>query len=58
MNNEYNIGVWDLTFYKADEFGKAVTDNEGSIQLYHAPYYDCTYLAECVTEDDLVDIEP
>ena len=58
MNNEHYIGVWDLTFYKADEFGNAVTDDKGSIQLYHAPDYDCTYLAEGLTEDDLVEIKP
>jgi len=58
MNNEYYIGVWDLTFYKADEFGNAVTDDEGNIQLYHAPDYDCASLADCLTDDDLVDIKP
>ena len=59
MNNEYYIGVWDLTFYKTDEFGNAVTDNKGSIQLYHAIDYDLHInLADGLTEDDLVDIKP
>lgn len=58
MDKEYYIAVWDLTFYKADEFGHALTANDGSVQLYHAPNYDCSYLADGLTDDDLVDIKP
>lgn len=57
MTDEYYIAVWDITFYKTDGEGNIVTDAEGAIQLYHAIDYDCTYLAEGLTEDDLIAVD-
>jgi len=57
MNKEYSIAVWDIQFYKVDEDGNPLTDNKGNVQLYNAPNYDCSYLAEGLDDDDLEEIE-
>lgn len=57
----HSIEVWDITFYKVDEDGKALTDNKGNVQLYTAtdrkhplfwedPLYDQPHLASLLTE--------
>jgi len=56
MNN-YSIAVWDLKFYKVNEDGDALTDNKGHVQLFEAPDYDCSYLAEGIDDDDLEEVE-
>ena len=58
MSDKYYIAVWDITFYKTDEFGNPLTDNKGNVQLYQAPDCECSYLTEGLTDDDLVDIKP
>jgi len=57
MSEQYSIAVWDLTFYKVAEDGNPLTDNRGNVQLYNAPRYDCSYLAEGLDGDDLEEIE-
>ena len=57
MSEQYSIAVWDLTFYKVAEDGNPLTDNRGNVQLYNAPDYDCSYLAEGLYDDDLEEIE-
>ena len=53
----HSILVWDLTFYKIDENGDALTDNKGNVQLYWATDYDYSYLAEGLDDDDLKEVE-
>jgi len=55
--NDYSIAVWDLKFYKVNEDGDALTDNKGHVQLFEAPDYDCSYLAEGIDDDDLEEVE-
>ena len=56
MSN-YTIAVWDITFYKVDEDGDALTDNKGNVQLYNANSLTTLYLAEGLDDDDLEEIE-
>ena len=53
----HSIAVWNITFYKVDEGGEALTDNKGNVQLYYATDWDCSYLAEGLDDDDLEEIE-
>jgi hypothetical protein len=59
----HSIAVWDITFYKVDEDGDALTDNKGNVQLYTALGTDFTngaafaHLAEGLDDDDLEEVE-
>ena len=48
-----NIAVWDLTFYRADDDGIELKDDQGNVITYTAET-DCTYLAEGLDVDDLI----
>jgi len=50
---EYNnIAVWDLTFFKFDDDGNELKDDNGKVITYRAET-DCTYLADGLDIDDL-----
>ncbi len=51
------IAVWDVTFYKVDEDGDALTDNKGNVQLFYERHPDYTYLSEGLDDDDLEEIK-
>ena len=54
---EYNnIAVWDLTFYRQDEEGNALKDDNGNVITYRVENYDSSYLAEGLDIDDLEEI--
>jgi len=53
----HSIQVWDIQFYKMNEEGDALTDNNGNVQLYNVTDYDCSYLAEGLDDDDLEEIK-
>ena len=56
MNKEYTIAVYDMLFYRVDEDGNEELNKDGSIKLYRAEEYDCSYLAEGVELDDLEEV--
>ena len=57
IKKEYNnIAVWDLTFYRADDDGNELKDDQGKVITYRAET-DCTYLAEGLDIDDLEVVE-
>ena len=56
MNKEYTIAVYDMLLYRVDEDGNEELNEDGSIKLYRAEQYDCSYLAEGVELDDLVEV--
>ena len=49
----HSIAVWDLKFYKVDAEGNEMLNKDGSVKLFDAPEYDCSYLAEGMDEDAL-----
>ena len=56
-NKSYIIGVWDLTFYVIDtETDEPITNEDGTVKLFHADNYDCSYLADGLDVDDLVEL--
>ena len=57
IKKEYNnIAVYDLTFYRADDNGNELVDENGKVITYRAET-DCTYLAEGLDIDDLEVVE-
>ena len=54
IKKEYNnIAVWDLTFYRLDEDGNALEDDDGKVITYRVENYDASYLTEGLDIDDL-----
>ena len=54
----YSIAVWDLTFYKVDEDGNELLNEDGSTKLFtEGGNMDVSYLAEHLTDDDLFEME-
>jgi hypothetical protein len=54
MNKKYDVGVWQLTYYKIDtETGDALCDDDGNIIEFYIPDEDCSHIAESISIDDL-----
>ena len=57
IKKEYNnIAVWDLTFYRKDEDGNALKDENGKVITYRVEA-NWTYLADGLDIDDLEVVE-
>lgn len=59
MSNEkeYSVGVWRLTYYKVDtETGDELCDENGKVIEFYVPDEDCSYMAESVEADELVEV--
>jgi hypothetical protein len=58
MSKEYSIVVWDIQFFKVDEDGNELLNEDGSVKLFtDGGNLDCSYIAEGVNEDELWEIE-
>ena len=58
MSKEYSIAVWDIQFYKVDEDGNELLNEDGSTKLFtEGGNMDVSYLAEHLTDDDLFEME-
>ena len=57
MSKKYSVGVWQLTYYKVDtETGDALCGDDGKLIEFDIPDEDCSYIAERVDVDDLVEV--
>ena len=58
MNKEYSIAVGDIQFYKVDEDGNELLNEDGSVKLFtEGGNMDLSYVAEHVTDDELMEVE-
>ena len=48
-----NVHVWDVTFYKSDDDGNELLNEDGSIMLFTAPNVDFCSTLDHVQESDL-----
>ena len=56
--SKYNIGVWDIQFYKTDDDGNELLNPDGSVKLFRHKYdHDVSFIAESTTHDDLEEIK-
>lgn len=55
MKKKYYINVWECLFYKVDENGNELKDNNNNVILYEAPNLDYSSNSEFVEEDDLIE---
>jgi hypothetical protein len=56
MSKEYTLGVYNLTFYKVDDDGEPLRNPDGSVKEFYVDWYDCSHLAEGITDDDLIEV--
>ena len=58
MNKEYSVKVWDIQFYKVDEYGDALLNDDGSVKLFSPTRdIDVSWISDSVCEEDVVEIE-
>lgn len=58
MSDNYSVGVWDVQYYKVDESGTELLNEDGSTKLFRENGdVDYWYLTDSVCEDDLVEAE-
>ena len=56
MSKEYTLGVYNLTFYKVDDDGEPLRNPDGSVKEFYVDWYDCSHLAEGITDEDLIEV--
>ena len=55
---EYSVGVWSLTYYKIDtETGDELCDDDGKVIEFYIPDEICSYIAERVDIEELVEVK-
>lgn len=59
MNKKYSIAVWNVWFYKVDEDGNELLNDDGSVKLFFEnSNFDYSYLADSIDADELKEIKP
>ena len=54
----YDICVWDIQFYKKDDDGNELLNDDGSVKLFQLKRdHDVSFIAEGTTDDDLEQIK-
>tara|TARA_Y100000401_G_C8266521_1_gene196092 strand:- start:277 stop:486 length:210 start_codon:yes stop_codon:yes gene_type:complete len=61
-NNYDNIAVWDLTFYRLDDDGNPLEDDDGKVITYRVENYGTSYLGQHTNRElaeglDIEDLE-
>ena len=55
---DYGVAVWQLTYYKVDpDTGDALCDDDGKVIEFYLPNEDCSYRADSVDIDELVEVK-
>ena len=60
MSNEkeYDVAVWQLTYCKIDtETGDYLCDDDGKVIEFYIPDEECSFIAESVDIDELVEVK-
>jgi hypothetical protein len=58
MSKEYSIAVWDIQFYKVDEDGNELLNEDGSVKLFSPTRdIDVSWVSDSVYEEDVKEIE-
>tara|TARA_B100001250_G_scaffold104087_1_gene87790 strand:+ start:2036 stop:2281 length:246 start_codon:yes stop_codon:yes gene_type:complete len=51
-----HINLWDITFCKLDDDGNYLTNEDGTVKLFHAPDKDFSHVVEYVELKDLEEV--
>ena len=52
----YDIALWNCTFFLYDEEGNEVLNEDGSVKIFDAPDLDWSHILEYVELDDLEEV--
>ena len=57
-DQEYTVGVWDMTFYKIDvETNEPLENKDGTTKVFYSNNIDAGYWASGIDPDDLIEME-
>lgn len=58
MNDKkYTVSVWDIQFYKVDEDGEELLNDDGSVKMFTQKRdIDLSWVADSVFEDDIQEV--
>ena len=58
MNKNYSVEVWDIHFYKIDENGDELLNDDGSVKLFSPTRdIDVSWISEFVYEKDVAELK-
>lgn len=58
MDKKYSVEVWDIQFYKVDEDGNELLNEDGSVKLFTPNRdIDVSWVSDSVYEEDVEEIE-
>ena len=58
MNKKYSVEVWDIQFYKVDENGDELLNDDGSVKLFTPTRdIDVSWVSDSVYEEDVAEVE-
>ena len=58
MSKKYSIAVWNVQFYKIDEDGNELLNDDGSVKLFFEnSNFDYSYLADSINDNELKEIK-
>ena len=58
MSKKYSIAVWNVQFYKIDEDGDELLNEDGSVKLFFEnSNFDYSYLADSINDNELKEIK-
>jgi len=53
-DKKYTVSVWDIQFYKVDEDGNELLNDDGSIKLFtQTRDIDLSWIADSISENDI-----
>ena len=57
MDKSYDIGVWNIQFYKVDEDGNELLNGDGTVKLFELKReHDVSFIAERTDHEDLEEV--
>ncbi len=58
MNKKYSVELWDIQFYKVDENGDELLNDDGSVKLFSPTRdIDVSWISDYVYEEDVAEAE-
>lgn len=55
---EYKVAVWSVQFYKVDEDGNELLNDDGSVKLFtEKRNIDLSWVSDSVYEDDIEEVQ-
>lgn len=54
---KYSVAVWDIQFYKVDDDGNELLNDDGSVKMFtESRDIDLSWVADSIYEDDVKEV--